>query len=74
MRRWGIISTKKSCPSYRYHSFLIGGLRLPLEVEARPGTESHGVHGAEALWRLLDRRLRGAPSGLPRQTPEIFGR
>lgn len=32
---------------------------LPLEVEARPGCESHGVHGAEALWRLLDHRLPG---------------
>jgi hypothetical protein len=46
--------------SYSYHSFLIGGLRLPLDVEARPGNESHGVHGAEALWHLLDHRLPAA--------------
>ena len=44
-------------PSYSYHTFIIGGLRLPLDVEALPGNESHGVYGAEALWRLLDHRL-----------------
>ena len=55
----GYNPTKKGRPSYSYHSFLIGGLRLPLEVEARPGNESHGVHGADALWRLLDHRLPG---------------
>ena len=31
--------------------------RLPLEVEALPGNESHGVYGAEGLWKLLDHRL-----------------
>jgi hypothetical protein len=56
----GYNPTKKGRPSYSYHSFLIGGLRLPLDVEARPGNESHGVHGAEALWRLLDHRLPAA--------------
>jgi hypothetical protein len=56
----GYNPTKKGRPSYSYHSFLIGGLRLPLDVEARPGNESHGVHGAEALWHLLDHRLPSA--------------
>ena len=56
----GYNPTKKGRPSYSYHSFLIGGLRLPLDVEARPGNESHGVHGADALWRLLDHRLPSA--------------
>ena len=32
-------------------------LRLPLDVDVRPGNESHGVHSAETLWRLLDQRL-----------------
>jgi hypothetical protein len=48
---------KKGRPSYSYHSFIIGGLRLPLDVEARPGNESHGAYGAECLWNLLDHRL-----------------
>ena len=56
----GYNSTKRGRPLYSYHSFLIGGLRLPLYVEARPGSESHGIHGAEALWRLLDHRLSAA--------------
>jgi len=53
----GYNPTKKGRPSYSYHAFIIGGLRLPLEVEARPGNESHGVYGAEGLWKLLDHRL-----------------
>lgn len=56
----GYNPTKKGRPSYSYHSFLIGGLRLPLDVEARPGNESHAVHGAAALWNLLDHRLPAA--------------
>ena len=56
----GYNPTKKGRPSYSYHSFIIGGLRLPLDVEARPGNESHGSHGAEALWQLLDHRLPAA--------------
>jgi len=32
----GYNPTKKGRPSYSYHAFIIGGLRLPLEVEARP--------------------------------------
>jgi len=53
----GYNPTKKGRPSYSYHAFIIGGLRLPIDVDARPGNESHGVHGAEALWHLLDQRL-----------------
>lgn len=53
----GYNPTKKGRPSYSYHAFIIGGLRLPLDVDARPGNESQGVHGADALWHLLDHRL-----------------
>jgi hypothetical protein len=53
----GYNPTKHGRPSYSYHSFFIGGLRLPLDVEAKPGNQSHGVHGAEALWHLLYHRL-----------------
>ena len=53
----GYNPTKPGRPSYSYHTFLIGGLRLPLDVDVRPGNESHGVHSAETLWRLLDQRL-----------------
>ena len=53
----GYNPTKKGRPSYSYHAFIIGGLRLPIDVDARPGNESQGVHGAESLWNLLDHRL-----------------
>ena len=33
------------------------GLRLPIDVDERPGNESQGVHAAEALWILLAQRL-----------------
>ena len=51
----GYNPTKPGRPSYSYHALIIGGLRLPLDVEARPGNESHGVYAAEQVWRLLDR-------------------
>lgn len=53
----GYNPTKRGRPSYSYHTFIIGGLRLPLDVEALPGNASHGVYGAPALWRLVDERL-----------------
>jgi hypothetical protein len=53
----GYNPTKRGRPSYSYHTFIIGGLRLPLDVEALPGNASHGVYGAPALWRLMDERL-----------------
>jgi len=53
----GYNPTKPGRPSYSYHALLIGGLRLPLDVEARPGNESHAAHGAEHLWNFLDHRL-----------------
>jgi hypothetical protein len=53
----GYNPTKPGRPSYSYHALIIGGLRLPLDVEARPGNESHGVYAAEQVWRLLDHRL-----------------
>lgn len=59
----GYHPTKKGRPSYSYHTYIIGGLRLPLDVEAHPGNESHGVHAAEGLWNLLDHRL--PPPGQP---------
>lgn len=53
----GYNPTKLGRPSYSYHTFIIGGLRLPLDVVALPGNESHGIYGAETLWHLLDHRL-----------------
>jgi Transposase DDE domain group 1 len=42
-------------PSHTYHSFMIGPLRLMLEVEVRPGDQHAPKHGAPDLWALLDR-------------------
>ena len=53
----GYNPTKRGRPSYSYHTFMMGQLRLPIDVEALPGNESHGSHAAHALWHLLDHRL-----------------
>ena len=53
----GYNPSKPGRPSYSYHTFMMGQLRLPIDVEALPGNQSHGSHSAEALWHLLDHRL-----------------
>ena len=45
----GYNPTKPGRASYSYHTFIIGGLRLPLDVVALPGNESHGSYSAETL-------------------------
>ena len=44
-------------PSYRYHTYMMGQLRLPIDGEALPGNHSHGSPGADALWHLVDHHL-----------------
>jgi hypothetical protein len=51
----GYNPTKPGRPSHSYHSFMIGTLRLMLEVEVRPGDQHAPKHGAPDLWALLDR-------------------
>ena len=51
----GYNPTKPGRPSHAYHSFMIGTLRLMLEVEVRPGDQHAPKHGAPDLWALLDR-------------------
>ena len=53
----GYHPTKPGRPSYSYHTYMIGQLRLPIDVEVLPGNQSHGSHSASALWHLLDHRL-----------------
>ena len=44
-------------PSYRYHTYMMGQLRLPIDGEALPGNHPHGSPGADALWHLVDHHL-----------------
>lgn len=46
---------KPGRPSHTYHSYLIGKLRLVLEVEVQPGDQSHSCHSLPGLIELLDR-------------------
>jgi hypothetical protein len=46
---------KPGRPSHTYHSYMIGGLRLMLEVEVQPGNQHTPKHSAPDLWTLLDR-------------------
>ncbi len=47
--------SKPGRPSHTYHSYMIGGLRLMLEVEVGPGNRHTPKHSAPDLWALLDR-------------------
>jgi hypothetical protein len=51
----GYNPAKPGRPSHTYHSFMIGTLRLMLEVEVRPGDQHAPKHSAPDLWALLDR-------------------
>lgn len=46
---------KPGRPSHTYHSYLIGKLRLVLEVVVQPGDQSHACHSMPGLMALLDR-------------------
>ena len=51
----GYNPAKPGRPSHSYHSFMMGGLRLVLDVQVEPGNEHLPVHAAPALRSLLDR-------------------
>jgi hypothetical protein len=46
---------KPGRPSHTCHSYMIGGLRLMLEVEVHPGDQRTPKHSGPGLWALLDR-------------------
>lgn len=46
---------KPGRPSHTYHSDMMANLRLVLDVEVRPGTETAAKYSAPGLWSLLDR-------------------
>ena len=46
---------KKGRPSHTYHSYMMANLKLILEVEVRPGNESHSKHSLPGLMALLNR-------------------
>jgi hypothetical protein len=46
---------KPGRPSHVYHTYIIAGLRLVLDVDVAPGNEHASKHAAPGLWRLLDR-------------------
>jgi hypothetical protein len=45
---------KPGRPSQAYHSYLMGVLRLVLDVEVHPGKKHSARHGFKGLWRLYD--------------------
>ena len=57
---------KPGRPSHTYHSYMIGGLRLMLEVEVQPGNQHTPKHSAPDLWALLDRLGSGRQPALLR--------
>jgi hypothetical protein len=57
---------KPGRPSHTYHSYMIGGLRLMLEVEVKPGNQHTPKHSAPDLWALLDRLGPGRQPALLR--------
>jgi hypothetical protein len=58
--------SKPGRPSHTYHSYMIGGLRLMLEVEVQPGHQHTPKHSAPDLWALLDRLGPGRQPALLR--------
>lgn len=49
---------KPGRPSHAYHTFLVAGLRLVLEVAIEPGTRHQAKHSGPHLWDLLGRLPR----------------
>lgn len=46
---------KPGRPSHTYHTYMIANLRLVLDVEVKPGTDTAASHSSPGLWELLDR-------------------
>src|SRR5262249_13149789 len=46
---------KPGRPSHTYHSYVIGRLRLVLEVSVQSGNHSHACHSLPGLMELLER-------------------
>jgi hypothetical protein len=46
---------KPSRPSHTYHTYMVANLRLVLDVEVKPGTDTAASHSAPGLWELLAR-------------------
>ena len=46
---------KPGRPSHTYHTYMIGNLRLILNVDVHAGNETASRHTAPSLWTLLDR-------------------
>ena len=46
---------KPGRPSQTYHTYMMGNLRLVLEVEVQSGTQTAASYSAPGLWSLLDR-------------------
>ena len=51
----GYNPSKPGRPSHTYHSYMIANLRLMLDVEVRPGNESHSSHSMPGLVNILSR-------------------
>ena len=49
---------KPGRPSHTYHTYMIANLRLVLDVEVKPGTDTAACHSSPGLWELLDRLPR----------------
>lgn len=50
----GYNPTKPGRPSHVYHSYVIGNLRLVLDVETQAGNESSSAHAQPGLWNVID--------------------
>lgn len=51
---------KPGRPSHTYHTYMIANLRLVLDVEVNPGTDTAASHSSPGLWELLDRLPRSS--------------
>ena len=51
---------KPGRPSHTFHTYMIANLRLVLEVEVKPGTDTAASHSSPGLWELLDRLPRSS--------------
>lgn len=45
---------KPGRPSHCYHTYIIGSLRLVVDVDVRPGNETAGKYSHTGLWRFFD--------------------
>ena len=51
----GYNPTKPGRPSHAYHTYLMAGTRLVLDVEVEAGNRHNSKHACPGLWALLDR-------------------